>query len=85
MPRVYDIGTTGGMMRKIAVYLPDDLEARVRSASAAGGISTSALLREAVRHYVDGCLPPPSFRKLMGAFPDLDLPTRREPWSKVRE
>lgn len=66
----------------VTIHLPKDIEAKVRAASAGEGKSVSAWLQEAARKQLEERLPPPELTKFFGAFPDLVLPTRSEPWSK---
>lgn len=69
-------------MAAITIHLPKDIEEKVRAASAGAGKSVSAWLSEAARKQLEERLPPPELVALFGAFPDLVLPTRTEPWSK---
>lgn len=71
-------------MAAVTIHLPKEVEERVRQASASAGVSVSAWLTEAARRVLDERLPPPELTRWFGAFPDLDLPTRRESWSKDR-
>lgn len=69
-------------MPPVTIHLPDDVEAQVKKASAEAGKSVSAWLADAARAKLEERLPPPELVKLFGSVPDLELPTRKEPWSK---
>jgi hypothetical protein len=72
----------GGAFMAVTIHLPADIERKVRKASKEAGKSVSAWLAEAAQRQLDERLPPKALMDLEGAFPDLDLPTRRERWSK---
>jgi hypothetical protein len=72
----------GKAMRRLTLYVPRALEAQVRAASAADGVSSSAWLRDVVRARLNDRLPPPEVTRWFGRFPDFRLPTRKEPWSR---
>ncbi|MCL4715367.1 MAG: ribbon-helix-helix protein, CopG family [Hyphomonadaceae bacterium] len=69
-------------MGAVTIHLPADIEEQVRRASAEAGVSVSAWVAEAARRQLDQRLPPPELTKWFGAFPELELPTRKERWSK---
>lgn len=69
-------------MGAVTIHLPTDVEEQVREASRAAGVSVSAWLSEAARRQLEERLPPPELTRWFGAFPDFELPTRREPWSR---
>lgn len=69
-------------MGALTIHLPAEIEEKVRQASAAEGLSVSAWLAEAAKKQLDERLPPPELTKWFGAFPELELPTRKERWSK---
>jgi hypothetical protein len=66
----------------ITIHLPAEVEASVKRASAEAGVSVSAWLSEAARRRLAELPPPPEVVDLFGAFPDLELPTRNEKWSR---
>lgn len=72
-------------MPPVTIHLPEDVEAQVKQASTAAGKSVSAWLTEAARKQLEERLPPPELTKYFGAFPDLELPSRKEKWSKDEE
>jgi hypothetical protein len=57
-------------VKRTQIYLDEDRDGRVRGAAAAEGRSAAALIRDAVRAYLDRRrVPPPDpFRQLIGAF-----------------
>ncbi|HXF71919.1 MAG TPA: ribbon-helix-helix protein, CopG family [Actinomycetota bacterium] len=57
-------------MKRTQIYLDEELDRRLRAAAAAEGRSASAVIRDAVRAYLDRTRVPPSdpFRALIGAF-----------------
>jgi hypothetical protein len=72
-------------MAAVTIHLPSDIEEKVKQASASEGKSVSSWLAEAARKQLEERLPPPELTKYFGAFPDLELPTRKEKWSKDEE
>lgn len=69
-------------MGAVTIHLPAELEERARRASKEEGLSLSAWLAGAAKKKLDERLPPPELTKWFGAFPDLELATRKERWSK---
>lgn len=69
-------------MGAVTIHLPSEVEESVRQASADAGLSVSAWLAEAARKKLEERLPPAELTRWYGAFPDFELPTRKERWSK---
>jgi plasmid stability protein len=73
-------------MSQLNVYVPDDLEAKVRKEAARRGLSVSAFVTELVRKEVSINEWPPGFFELAGSwvgdFPEIeDLPPQERDWS----
>lgn len=60
-------------MANITLYLPDDIEAKVRKAAAGDGLPVSRWISDRLAQIVDSSWPA-DFLNLAGAFPDLPEP-----------
>jgi hypothetical protein len=68
-------------MSRVTIELGGETEAKLRARADALGIPIEEYLSEVLVSAEKG-LPPTSFISQFGSFPELDLPTRRESWSK---
>jgi hypothetical protein len=68
-------------MEEITIKVPNKMAARLRARSEAVGVALDDLISDILIES-EREMPPLALMRLFGSFPDLELPTRSEQWSK---